>query len=65
MQRNWNYEALYIKGRSSDESLVSIESGIERKGRGSPTVSIVLDINYQIDDETMVGINCMTQQASI
>lgn len=65
MQRNWDYEALFITSRSSDESLVSIESGIERKGRGSPTVSIVLEVNYQVDDETLVGISCITQQASI
>ncbi|KRG04243.1 uncharacterized protein Dmoj_GI26047 [Drosophila mojavensis] len=53
-ERNWDYEALFITSRSSDESLVSIESGIERKGRGSPTVSIVLEVNYQVDDETLI-----------
>ncbi|XP_064544340.1 uncharacterized protein LOC135432540 [Drosophila montana] len=52
-KRQWDYEPLFITGRTSDASKLTIETEIERERRDK-FISATFGINYKIDETTMV-----------
>lgn len=54
-KRRWSYEFITAEAYSENESKLKPEIRIERVGRYRIGISGSLDVNYEIDNTTMVG----------
>ncbi|EDW85756.2 uncharacterized protein Dwil_GK22973 [Drosophila willistoni] len=54
LQRNWEYELVSLTPYSSDEALLNTSGRVERIKRGEFGLTIGIDLNYVMDETTMI-----------